>query len=81
MAEGIYRILDLVDDLFGRVFQLHPLPRSAGIIDRLWFGVKAIVAYGLYAVWAGFVVAIAVTILTSIWAGIPVMFETFISSF
>ena len=81
MAEGIYRILDLVDDLFGRVFQLHPLPHSADIIDRLWLGARVIVAYFLYSIWAALVVMIAFSVLTGVWAGIPVAIETFLSAF
>ena len=81
MADRIYRVLNLVDDLFERVIPLHPLPRSADTVDRIWFGTKVILAYILYAIWAALVVMIAISVLTGIWAGIPVAVETFISAF
>ena len=81
MADRIYRVLNLVDDLFDRLFSLHPLPRSADTVDRLWFGMKVILAYILYTIWAALVVMIAISVLAGIWAGIPVAFETFISAF
>ena len=81
MADRIYRVLNLVDDLFDRAFQLHPLPRSADVVDRLWYGTKAILAYLLYAMWATLVMMIAISVLTGIWPGIQVAVDTFLSFF
>lgn len=81
MAEELYRALNLIDVLTDRLFQLHPLPRTSLIVDRLWFGTKVALAYFLYAIWAGLVVMIAYSVLTGMWVGGQVAFQTFISAF
>lgn len=81
MADRIYRVLNLVDDLSEFLVPLHGLPQSAGIIDRLWYVAKVIMAYALYVIWIGFVMIIAFSVLSGMWTGIPVAVETFLSFF